>query len=468
MILKRAIIFLLAVLVVFLLPVRPGEIHKAAKDGDITKIKSLLEKDPKLINAGNRLEQAPLEMAAWGGHKEIVAFLIEKGANVNQVDIFGAAPLHMAVVQGHKEIVELLLEKGADINVKTKNGKIPLQLAFENERPAIIELFINRGLDIDSTINEYNRTLLHKAVIMGKKKIVDFLVTKGADITARDKNGKNALDLATICGHKEMAELLVAKGAQTAVKPTLEVTYIANAGFLISVNELKQKILIDALFQSGFGKYPVPPKGVLEDMGKAKAPFDNVDLFLVTHKNAPHFDPLMTENYLAGNPGVVFLASREVGLELELYGSNFAKIKRRVTAVTPAMKSGAAATVNGITMKILRLRHLQAVQNLGYVATLGGKTFCHMGDASVKNNKDIFETHKLNKEGIDVAFILYWDFLDADARKIIKENIRPGHIILMHIPQAEIEQVSREIEKHKKDFPGVTIFKKSMEKKVFK
>jgi len=469
MILRKTLIALLVVLIgfVYSIPVQAAEIHKAAKDGDLAKVKSLLEKDAKRLDAGNRLQQTPLIMAAWGGHKEMVTFLLEKGAAVNHKDSFGATPLHMAVVQGHKEIVELLILKGADINATAKNGKIPLQLAFEKEHTAIIQLLLNQGIDIKTPVNEYGRTLLHKAVIMGKQKVVDLLIAKGADINTKDKTGKSPLDFALICGHKGLAKLLMEKGAKTAIKPTLEVTYIANAGFLVSANDQKEKILIDALFRTGFGMYPVPAKAVLEDIEKANAPFDNIDLLMVTHKNAAHFDPVLTENYLAKNPNVPLVSSREVGLEMELFSNQFQKIKQQVMAITPSANSSAAVTVNGIKIKILRLRHHQGLQNLGFIVTLGAKTVFHPGDGPIKFNVENFKNFKLNDEGIDVAFILYWDFQDADARALIKTHIQPKHIILMHAHPNEIDKISQEIEKQKKNFPNVTIFKKSLEKKVF-
>ena len=467
MILKKTTIFLLAVLVMFLMPVQGSEIHKAVKDGDLAKVKSLLEKEPKLINAVNSANQTPLLIAAYGGGKELVTYLIDKGASVNQADIYGATPLHMAVLQGHKEIVELLLSKGADMNAKAKNGKVPMQLAFEIEHTGIIELFLTKGVDLSVPINRYGRTLLHKAVIMGKSKVVDLLITKGADINAKDKSGKSALDLATICGHKDVAELLRKRGIAGAVKPALEVTYIANAGFLVSSNTQKQKILIDSLFRSGFEKYPVPEKAVIEDMIKAKEPFDNVHLVMVTHKNIAHFDTALTESYLNNNPRVHFLSSREVALELELYGQNFPKMRLQVLAVTPTLKSGAEMMVDGIKLNVLRFRITEGVEYLGYIVNLGGKTFCHLGDARVKNYEEEFKIFKLNEQGVDVAFILYWDFLDANSRAIIKKYINPEHIVLMHVPTAEVDKVSQEIEKYKKDFPSVTIFKKSLEKKTF-
>lgn len=466
MILKKAVIILLMLSIGFSIQITAAEIHKAAKDGDFETVKKLLEKDPNLLNTGNRLQQTPLLMASFGGHANIVLFLIEKGAKINQPDSFGATPLHMAVLGGQAEIVELLISKGADVNVKSRNGKIPLQMAFEKDAPEIVEIFIKQGLAINSNINQYGRTLLHEAAIMGKIKIASFLIDKGAVIEAKDNAGKSPLDFALICDHPNMAELLISKGAKPVETPPMEVVYIANAGLFISCG--KSKILIDGLFRDGFGMYSVPEKDVLESMLKGEPPYNNVDLLLFTFKQAAHFDPHLTETYLVKNPKTVFLGPRQVGLDLELFGSQFPKIEHQVITITPPLNSLAEVTIKGIKVKILRLNYGGDFQNLGYITKFEGKTLCFMGDAVMKNNEDTIKKLGLSQAGIDILFITYWDFLNGEARAIIHQHIQPKNIVVMHIPPADAENITKEIQKLEKEYPNVTIFKKNMAKKVYK
>ncbi len=466
MIFKKTIIIFSMLWIGFSVPIAAAEIHKAAKDGDFETVKKLLEEDPNLLNTGNRLQQTPLLMASFGGHADIVRFLIEKGAGIDQPDSFGATPVHMAVLGGQAEIVELLIAKGADVNIKSRNGKIPLQMAFENDAPDIVEVFIKHGLAVNSTINQYGRTLLHEAAVMGKINIAGFLIDKGAAVDARDKAGKSPLDFALLCDQQKVAELLISKGAKPVETPPLEVVYIANAGFFISGGN--SKILIDALFRDGLGMYPVPGKDVLDSMLKGEPPYDNVDLLLFTFKQASHFDPYLTETFLANNPKTTLLAPRQVGLDLELFSSQFLKIEPQVLTITPAENSIAEVTVHGIKMKILRLNYGGDLQDLGYIIKLAGKTLCFLGDAVLKNNKDTLEKLQLTPPGIDVLFITYWDFLNEEARAIIQSHIQPKHIAVMHIPPAEADNITGEIQKLEKEYPNVTIFKKNMATQVFK
>ncbi|MGD2085923.1 MAG: ankyrin repeat domain-containing protein [Candidatus Aminicenantes bacterium] len=466
MIFKKTIFILLTLLLVFTLPIIAGEIHKAAKDGDFETVKKLLEEDPNLLNTGNRLQQTPLLLASFGGYTDIVLFLIEKGAKIDQPDSFGATPLHMAVLGGQPEIVELLISKGADVNIKSRNGKIPLQMAFEKDAPDIVEIFIKQGMAINSNIDQYGRTMLHEAAILGKIKIASFLIDKGAVIDAKDNAGKSPLDYALTCDHQKVAELLISKGATPLETPSMEVVYIANAGFFISCG--KSKILIDSLFRDGFGRYPVPEKEVLESMLKGEPPYNNADLLLVTFKQAAHFDPHLIETYLANNPKTVFLAPRQVGLDLELFGSQFQKIKPQVVTITPPLNSYAEVTIKGMKVKILRLNYSGDFQNLGYIVKLEGKTLFFPGDAVLKNNEDTIKKLGLSQLGIDVLFISYWDFLNGEARAIIHEYIQPKHIAVMHIPPAEADDISKDIQKLENEYPNVTIFRKNMAKWMYK
>ena len=69
-------------------------------------------------------------MAAVGGHKETVAILAEKGANLEVKDKNGRTALTMAAEEGHEETVAILAKKGANLEVKDKNnGRTALMMS---------------------------------------------------------------------------------------------------------------------------------------------------------------------------------------------------------------------------------------------------------------------------------------------------------------------------------------------------
>lgn len=58
--------------------------------------------------------ESPLTLAACGGHVELAALLIERGANLEEVNDEGYTPLMEAAREGHEEMVALLLAQGEE------------------------------------------------------------------------------------------------------------------------------------------------------------------------------------------------------------------------------------------------------------------------------------------------------------------------------------------------------------------
>jgi GA-binding protein transcription factor beta len=116
------------------------EIIKAAKLGDLAKAKVLLATDAQLVYARDTDGSTPLHCAAWKGHLEIVALLLEAGADVNaqnRNEHWGTTPLHAAAHSNQAGIVQLLIEHGAEVNARDLNGKTPMHhTTFHNAKAA--------------------------------------------------------------------------------------------------------------------------------------------------------------------------------------------------------------------------------------------------------------------------------------------------------------------------------------------
>ncbi len=91
-----------------------GEIHDAAKKGDLDKVKSLLKANPDLVfnKDDNDDGLTPLHMAAIAGYKEVAELLLASKADVNAKGKNGWTPLHAAELMGHEDVAELLRQHG--------------------------------------------------------------------------------------------------------------------------------------------------------------------------------------------------------------------------------------------------------------------------------------------------------------------------------------------------------------------
>ena len=113
----------------FISPVSGDEIHCAVKAGDISTVKSLVKKDPSLINAPDKESMTPLHIAVAENQIKIISLLLDSGADVNCKNNRQDTPLHLAARHGNYEATQLLLLHHADHKARNMRGRIPLTLA---------------------------------------------------------------------------------------------------------------------------------------------------------------------------------------------------------------------------------------------------------------------------------------------------------------------------------------------------
>ncbi|XP_052421505.1 protein TANC1 isoform X1 [Carassius gibelio] len=156
--------------------------------------------------------ETALTAAAGRGKMEVCSFLLERGAQVQQVNRRGACALFCAVRQGHWQIAELLLQHGADVNVSDKQGRTLLMVAACEGHLSTADFLLSKGASLAS-VDKEGLTPLSWACLKGHKNVVQFLVEKGAVIDHSDKNGRTPLDLAAFYGDADIVHYLVEKGA---------------------------------------------------------------------------------------------------------------------------------------------------------------------------------------------------------------------------------------------------------------
>ena len=98
---------------------------QAAKEGSLSQMERLF-REGAIVNRKNSRGRTALHVASCSGHLEVVAFLVENGAQVNGTsDAIGRTALHYACNSGHLKVATFLLENGASdraISFKTSAG----------------------------------------------------------------------------------------------------------------------------------------------------------------------------------------------------------------------------------------------------------------------------------------------------------------------------------------------------------
>ena len=85
-----------------------------------------------------------LMVAAYKGETQVVAALLEKGAEPNRP---GWTALHYAAASGSLDIVRMLLEKSAYIDAAAPNQTTPLMMAAGGGQTDVIKFLLDEGAD---------------------------------------------------------------------------------------------------------------------------------------------------------------------------------------------------------------------------------------------------------------------------------------------------------------------------------
>lgn len=100
----------------------PEDLLAAVEEGKAAAVKKLLDAAPALLAATNDDGDGPLHLAAWQGHRAVVALLLERGAAVDAPGAGGQTPLHYAVRHGQARVAKALLDAGADAYRRDEDG----------------------------------------------------------------------------------------------------------------------------------------------------------------------------------------------------------------------------------------------------------------------------------------------------------------------------------------------------------
>ncbi|MXY25542.1 MAG: ankyrin repeat domain-containing protein [Acidobacteria bacterium] len=226
-----------------------------------------LESARLLVDAGADVDDADawgvsaVTLAAHGGHNELLAFLLERGADPGAAAA-GFAALHESAMRNDVRATRALLEAGADPDVRLETwtptrrasrdlhfppsfiGATPFWLAARFARAELMQLLAEHGADPRFVLEvEYvadgsmqwrtdRTTALMAALGMGGGRVrpwvpytddgtpesrtlaaVKLAVELGADVHAADPNGRTALDVAEELQFESVVHYLVEQGA---------------------------------------------------------------------------------------------------------------------------------------------------------------------------------------------------------------------------------------------------------------
>ena len=204
-----------------------GILHQACLNEDSSVLEHLM-KNFQLdhhVNLPNQNGDIPLHIAAKLGRISSVGLLLKKTANIDYANHQGNSPAHvlylydygskfnlydydydskfitdfLRLTHAHDlnrlKILTIFIENDVDFSVRNMMGQTPLH--FMTARYPDLETVISkRKINVNIQDNE-DHTLLHIACQANQLKCVELLLSAGADISIKDKQGRTAIALAS-------------------------------------------------------------------------------------------------------------------------------------------------------------------------------------------------------------------------------------------------------------------------------
>jgi ankyrin repeat protein len=203
-------------------------IHDAARKGDLKKVQDILASDPKAVNAQDKSGDTPLHVAALHGQYKVAEALIAAGANVNVKNSYPPfTPEDLGQFfssSNHVDPIRLIHSDSATrtdaVNTHqvsaqefTNNGYTPLALAvFASDHNKMVQLLVSHGADVNLR-GITGTTPLFWAVLRDQKDDEKFLLDHGADPNLANAFGDTPLICAVQLSYLSLVPPLVEKGA---------------------------------------------------------------------------------------------------------------------------------------------------------------------------------------------------------------------------------------------------------------
>ncbi|XP_047043688.1 ankyrin-1-like [Lolium rigidum] len=160
-----------------------GALHLAV-DAKRAEVCEYLVEDVRVdVDAVDICGRTPLVWAiiSKGVHVDIVRYLLDHGANPDNVDIAGLTPLHEAAKIGHCEVVELLLSRGAFVDPFSTDHGTPLHVASKHKQDGAMKTLLAHHADVNKVLDNFSSPLMI-AIYSRSVKCVNLLLEAGADV----------------------------------------------------------------------------------------------------------------------------------------------------------------------------------------------------------------------------------------------------------------------------------------------
>ncbi|XP_042570143.1 transient receptor potential cation channel subfamily A member 1-like [Cyprinus carpio] len=177
----------------------------------------------------NKLGHYAIHTVAFAGAKEAMELVLKIGeelglstsVHINYLDKSKSTPLHLAVRGGNIEVIKLCIIKGARVDQQQCDKSTALHFACTQGALEAVKIMLSSYNKVEDIINirdGANQTPLHRATLFDHVELVEYLISKEAEIDCIDCNGLSPLLMASRCGAWKTVAFLLSIGADFRIK----------------------------------------------------------------------------------------------------------------------------------------------------------------------------------------------------------------------------------------------------------
>ncbi|XP_072044522.1 uncharacterized protein [Amphiura filiformis] len=162
-------------------------IHECCKDGNLDRVKVLVQHNAKLKHTPDERGWTPLHISSARGRLDIVRWLAANDTKLEDLTPTGYTALHMAAMNGHLNVIMVLAAMGSELSSKTVDEQTPLHLASMSGHTECCKWLVGNRAPLDA-IDNMGRTAQDLAEEYQHEEVEAFLKSCRKELTRSDSS----------------------------------------------------------------------------------------------------------------------------------------------------------------------------------------------------------------------------------------------------------------------------------------